>query len=110
MEFMNSYLPQLGAIGLMLFGLIVFSKYMFNYIMTQVKENTAENKRLEAEFRDYLIEQSKMSFDVISKNTLIYEKLMDFFSYKFTEYLNEKINETKKMSDAVISTIKKDRE
>ncbi len=106
MDFINSYLPQMGAVGLMLAGLLIFSKYMFNYIMTQVKENSAENKKLEADFRNYVMEQSRISFEIVSKNTEIYKKLMEFLSSQFTEYIDKKIDETKRMSEALIEFIK----
>ncbi len=109
MEMFNEWLVQLGGVGLMLVILIVFSRYLFSYVMQQVKENAEENKRLENKFRDYLMDESKRNYEVIANNTKTFENLADFFNHKYTEYFDEKVKEQKGLNEAILEALKNQR-
>lgn len=101
MEIFNQLFVQLGAIGLMLFGLIWFSRYLFKYMMGQVKEINKENKVLEAEFRDYLIQQSKEHHELLEKNTEAFTRLINFFEGSFVNYLKERSERQREQNEAI---------
>lgn len=80
MELIDNSLIQMGAIGITLLGLIYFSRYMFVYLMKQMKQQSDENKALEKAFRDYLLNNSKEHHMIIERNTEVNERLVELIS------------------------------
>ncbi len=79
MDIANNYFIQLGALGIIILGLMYFSKYLFTYVMKQMQDQIAENKKLETEFRDFLLKNSAEHLIIIQRNTEAYERLIDVF-------------------------------
>ncbi len=67
MEILNNYIIQLGAIGLIIFGLTYFSRSLFVFFMNQLKDKENENKALEMEFRQYLQITAKELQEIIKE-------------------------------------------
>lgn len=92
MEIFNNFLVQLGAIGIMIVGLIWFSKRMINHVMQELRSETERNKQLEQEFRDYLKEETKEHHELIKKNTEAFQRFISLMEGGFMEYLKDTQN------------------
>ncbi len=87
-ELMKNIYLNGGAWGLMLLGLVWFSKILFRWMMKQIdefkhmiNELQEENKRLESDFREYLIETAKEHHEVIKANTDVHNKIVKVLEY-----------------------------
>ncbi len=90
MESFNDFFVQLGAIGLLLFGLIWFSQYLFKYMMESLKTKTEENKELDEELRSYLLTHAKEHHELIRQNTEVFAVLINLIEVKLEHYFEEK--------------------
>lgn len=105
MEIFNNYIVQLGAIGMMIAGLVWFSRTMFKYVMDELKKSSDENKQLEIEFRDYLIQRSKEQLDLIEKNTQAFTRLISFLESGFAGYFKERTKAQKELNSELKSMV-----
>ncbi len=91
MEFIQNVFVQFGALGLLLAIILWYSFYQMKFTMTQLKENhevtkkrldnlIQENKKIESEFRQYLMGNSKEQINIIKENTLAINRVLDFFN------------------------------
>ena len=93
MEIFENVLVQLGAVGVMLTGLLFFAKYMIMFFMDRYQEEIKENKRIEMSFRDYLIENAKEMQTLMHQNAETNREIIKVFAD------NLKIN--RKMSELI---------
>lgn len=107
MEIFNEYFVQLGAVGLMLFGLIWLNFKFIKHFLEQTKESISENKALEAEFRGHLILQAKEHHIVIKNNTEAFTRLIDFFEGSFGDYLQKRTEAQREQSQELRRLIDK---
>ncbi len=91
MEFIQNTFAQFGALGLLLLIVLWYSFNQIKFSMAQLKENhevtkkrldnlIEENKKIESEFRQYLMDNSKEQINVIKENTLVINRVLDFLN------------------------------
>lgn len=105
-EQFDNFFIQLGAVGVIVLGLLWFSRYLFQYVMRTLKENAEENKKLESEFRDYLIAQAKEHHAIIERNTNVLDRLLRLIDDRLLKHFDERdkankelLTEIRKMGD-----------
>lgn len=73
----ESQLLQAGAFGVIIIGLFYFSRYMFVKTMKQMEALINDNKNLEKEFREHLLDNSREHHEIIKNNTEAFKELID---------------------------------
>jgi len=79
-EAFNSFFLNLGATGVMIAGLVWFSKRMFTEFLRKYSELEKKYESLEIKFQDYLIGTAKEHHEIIRNNTEAYTKFTEMIS------------------------------
>lgn len=101
MEILNNYIVQLGAIGLIILGLVWFAKTMlqmfienFKETELQIKDKTTETSKLEKEFRVFLQDAFAKNQQIVKENSEAFRELSSAI-YTQTAYLESVNNKIK---------------
>jgi len=84
-EFYKEILKTAGAYGMMLIGLVWFSKFLFTEQVRRSAELDKKHETLEIEFREYLKNMVKEQHEIIEANTNAYNKFMSMIETYLTK-------------------------
>lgn len=76
-EVVSNAWTELGAIGFMIVGLVVFAIYMFKMIVKIMKDEQKKNDDLTKEYLDYVKKEAVENRAVIKMNAEINKKLIE---------------------------------
>jgi len=107
MEMINNGLTQFGAVGLMVVGLIWFTKFLITYNFNQLTTQQNEYKLLEKEFRTHLTDNEKLLLSITEKNTEAFNKTSEAFK-KLVEAFDNNSVSIDKLTDKIGRICNKD--